>query len=71
MRLVDSCISPLTVQGPSRTWNESKEEEGVANRSDGNLSFRHLGHGRKVEVLGIKVQGSRCRVPGSRCRVQG
>ena len=27
LRLIDSCISQLKVQGPSRTCNESKEEE--------------------------------------------
>ena len=27
MRLIDSCITPLKSQGPSRTCNESKEEE--------------------------------------------
>ena len=29
MRLIDSCITQLTAQGPSRTCNESKEEEEV------------------------------------------
>ena len=27
LRLIDSCITQLKAQGPSRTWNESKEEE--------------------------------------------
>jgi len=27
LRLIDSCITQLQVQGPSRTCNESKEEE--------------------------------------------
>ena len=27
MRLIDSCITQLKAQGPSRTCNESKEEE--------------------------------------------
>jgi len=27
LRLIDSCISQLKAQGPSRTCNESKEEE--------------------------------------------
>ena len=27
LRLIDSCITPLKAQGPSRTCNESKEEE--------------------------------------------
>ena len=29
MRLVDSCITQLEAQGPSRTCHESKEEEEV------------------------------------------
>ena len=28
LRLIDSCITQLKAQGPSRTCNESKEEEG-------------------------------------------
>jgi len=31
MRLIDSCITQLTAQGPSRTCNESQEEEGKPN----------------------------------------
>ena len=27
LRLIDSCITQLQAQGPSRTYNESKEEE--------------------------------------------
>jgi len=27
LRLIDSCITQITAQGPSRTCNESKEEE--------------------------------------------
>ena len=27
LRLIDSCITQLKAQGPSRTYNESKEEE--------------------------------------------
>ena len=30
LRLIDSCITQLKAQGPSRTCNESKEEEGVS-----------------------------------------
>jgi len=30
LRLVDSCITQLKAQGPSRTCNESKEEEEIA-----------------------------------------
>ena len=34
LRLIDSCITQLEAQGPSRTCNESKEEEGEEERSD-------------------------------------
>jgi len=30
LRRIDSCITQLKAQGPSRTCNESKEEEGVS-----------------------------------------
>ena len=30
LRLIDSCITQLTAQGPSRTCNESQEEEEVS-----------------------------------------
>jgi len=30
LRLIDSCITQLTAQGPSRTCNESEEEEKTA-----------------------------------------
>ena len=33
LRLIDSCITQLKAQGPSRTCNESKEEEEEANFS--------------------------------------
>jgi len=29
LRLIDSCITQLKAQGPTRTCNESREEEGV------------------------------------------
>ena len=32
MRLIDSCVTQLKAQGPSRTCNESKEEEEEACR---------------------------------------
>ena len=33
LRLIDACITQLKAQGPSRTFNESKEEEeGVGRR---------------------------------------
>jgi len=31
MNLIDSCITQLKAQGPSRTWNESNEEEEAVN----------------------------------------
>ena len=37
VRLVDSCITQLKVQGPSRTCNESKEEVTLAAAISGGL----------------------------------
>ena len=37
-RLIDSCITQLKAQGPSRTCNESKEEEEEEARVRGQLS---------------------------------
>jgi len=37
LRLVDSCITQLKAQGPSRTCNESKEEEEPRNPETRNL----------------------------------
>jgi len=35
LRLVDSCITQVKAQGPSRTCNESKEEEAFARQREG------------------------------------
>jgi len=45
LRLIDSCITQLTAQGPSRTCNESKEEE-ESDLDGGELDERHLAVGR-------------------------
>ena len=42
LRLIDSCITHLDAQGPSRTCSESKEEEEVEYRS---LSLAGMTHG--------------------------
>ena len=34
LRLIDSCITQLKAQGPSRTCHESKEEEGSTCRKE-------------------------------------
>ena len=34
-RLIDSSITQLKAHGPSRTWHESKEEEGVEKKMGG------------------------------------
>ena len=47
MRLIDSCISQLKAQGPSRACNESKEEE-EEDSADG--AWRSCGDG--VESVG-------------------
>ena len=38
MRLIDSCITQLQAQGPSRTCNESNEEEKKKISPDASLS---------------------------------
>ena len=38
LRLIDSCITQLKAQGPSRTCNESKEEEEEDERSSNTCS---------------------------------
>ena len=53
MRLIHACIAQLKAQGPSRTCNESKEEEEGEDRRDSKIAFPqqrefsfgvHLGH---------------------------
>ena len=55
LRLIDSCITQLKAQGPSRTCNESKEEEEEAYHQVG---FRVSGLWRWVKVA------SSCRFQG-------
>ena len=54
VRLIDSCITQLKAQGPSRTCNEGKEEElggaGMADEMDG--------------WMGVRVWSVRFRVEG-------
>ena len=47
MRLIDFCITQLKAQGPSRTCNESKEEENCG------LPMGEPWHGRDA-MLGVK-----------------
>ena len=54
LRLIDSCITPLKAQGPSRTCNESKEEEEEETRL-----------GWRVQILGFGVWGFRFGVSGA------
>jgi len=42
LRLIDSCITQLKAQGPSRTCNESNEEASVGGR--GTTGFAELDH---------------------------
>ena len=43
LRLIDSCITQLKAQGPSRTCNESKEEEGVRHLTRRGVYFKTVG----------------------------
>ena len=49
MRLIESSITQLKVQGPSRTCNRSKEEEDL--RAQGEAS------GKSIQGLGLRVEG--------------
>ena len=55
LRLIDSCITQLKAQGPSRTCNESKEEEDLAREAQENLP-RVLEH--SLEVVQLREQSS-------------
>jgi len=48
LRLIDSCITQLKAQGPSRTCNESKEEEGWGVQESGRDARAHV---RLVDVV--------------------
>ena len=54
---IDSCITQLKAQGPSRTCNESKEEEEV-DAAAGRAHRDHQGQERfRVLKVGIRVWG--------------
>ena len=44
LRLIDSCITQLKAQGPSRTCNENKEEEAADQRGGGQQLTNPPGH---------------------------
>jgi len=86
LRLIDSCITQLKAHGPSRTCNESKEEEEA--HTDLNLHGRRAGnaapvgrkhhHERGQQADENEPAGERDVVvvvagvdPPVRCRVQG
>ena len=48
LRPIDSCITQRKAQGPSRTCNESQEEEGASDRTV------HNKEGRLVVVGGVE-----------------
>ena len=60
LRLMDLCITQLKAQGPSRTCNESKEEEVMG------LGCRVWGAGFTVQdsLVGFQVEGDGLRVEG-------
>jgi len=67
LRHIDFCITQLKAQGPSRTCNESKEEEeevGCRDHDEGAVSILqhflidlHRGLEIRVQSLGFKAQG--------------
>jgi len=72
LRPIDSCITQLKAQGPSRTCNESKEEEEKTMQPHGRLrrSVENptAGHPCQAEIL--RVQGAEVRVQGLWFRVR-
>ena len=59
-RLIDSCITQLEAQGPSRTCNESEEEKEEDIRASHNFlhssfvhSFIHSSHTRETSLVGV------------------
>ena len=77
LRPIDSCITQLKAQKPSRSCNESNKTEEVltaracATRAGFERRFRVQGSGFRVQGSGFRVQGSGLRVQGSGFRVQG
>jgi len=81
LRLIDSCITQLKAQGPSRTCNESDEERrwhpglpGRGRHLHASTCFRVSGFrvsGFRVQVAGFRVQGAGFRVQGAGFRAQG
>jgi len=80
LRLIDSCITQLKAQGPSRTCNESKEEEGTGPaqvaEALGDLGRFHRRRCPRrargcVAWFRIWVCGLRFWVQGVGCGVQG
>ena len=64
LRLIDSCVTQLRAQGPSRTCNQSKEEKKDSRTSD----IRACGR-REVAgpggVLELEARGFRCHPGGN------
>jgi len=58
VRLIDSCITQLKAQLPSRTCNESKEEE-VKKKAHDLLAW---GRGARVSPIKRGVRGPACEV---------
>ena len=57
LRLIDFCITQLKAQGPSRTCNESKEEEKVVRvLRGGGGRVRVEGFEFRVSCLGVRVE---------------
>ena len=59
LKFVDSCITQLKAQGPSRTCNESKGHEGEED----------LGQGRDVRLVKVGVPQLAARIPRLKARI--
>ena len=61
MKLIDSCITQRKAQGPSRTCNESKEEEGAGSHILVNLvgKLARRGHDERQRPFARVLQRNR------------
>jgi len=75
MRLSDSCITQLKAQGPSRTCNESQEEEGEGEEKNyfaGQIIILETGVNSSLEVAGGgTLKCGKTGPPGVSTRVLG
>jgi len=59
LRLIDACITQLKAQGPSRTCNESKEEEELPDEQGAQVAVeRHVWVRDEIHQLDVRLPGN-------------